>query len=82
MGNVVLGTKAGHLLADEISSVVRDDSVGNSEAAYYVLPVELHNLLPADLREWYCLESFWLPVGNVTGAVLGRAVRLHPVPIA
>ena len=47
MGDVIFGTEAGYFLAGEVSYVVRDDSVGNSEAAYYFLPEELDNLLPA-----------------------------------
>ena len=56
MGDDVFGAETGYLLAGEIESVVGDDSVGNPEVAYYVLPEELDNLLPADLREWYCLN--------------------------
>ena len=77
MGDVVLSTEAGHFLAGEISSVVGDDSVGDPEAAYYVLSEELGNLLLADLRERHCLNPFllssqWLPIGNAAGFVLGK----------
>ena len=58
MDDVVLCAKAGHLLTGKISSVVGDDSVGDPEATCYVLPAELDNLLPADLGERHCLDSF------------------------
>ena len=45
MDDVVLGAKAGHLLAGEISSVVRDNSAGDLKAVYYVVLEELNNLL-------------------------------------
>ena len=61
MGNVVFGAEAGYLLAGEVGSIIRDDGVGNPEVAYYVLPEKLDNLLPADLREQYCLN----PLGKV-----------------
>ena len=44
--NVVFSAEAGYLLAGEIGSVVEDDSVGNLEATYYVLPEELDNCCP------------------------------------
>ena len=47
MGDIVFGAEAGNLLACYISSVVRDNSMGNSEATYYVLPEKLDNLLLA-----------------------------------
>ena len=58
MGDVVFGAEVGHLLASEISFIVGDDCAGDSEAIYYVLPEKLDNLLPADLRERYCLDPF------------------------
>ena len=58
MGDGIFGAKAGHLLADEISFIVGDDSVGDPEVTYYVLPEKLDNLLPADLGEWHCLDPF------------------------
>jgi len=63
VGDVVFGAEASYLLAGEVGSVVGDDSVGNFEAAYYVLPEELNNLLPTDLGEQYCLN----PLGKVVG---------------
>jgi len=64
MGDVVLGAEAGHLLDGEISYVIRNDSVGDPEATYYVLPEELDNLLPADLGERHCLDPFGEVVGG------------------
>ena len=32
--------------------------VWGSQSDIYVLPEKLDNLLPADLREWHCLDSF------------------------
>jgi len=56
--DVVFGAEAGHLLAGEIRPVVRDDSVRDPEATYYVLLEELDNMLPADLGERHCLDPF------------------------
>ena len=56
MGDVIFGTEAGYLLAGEVGSIVGDDSVGNPEAMYYVLPEEFDNMLLADFGEWYCLD--------------------------
>ena len=64
MGDVVFGTEAGYLLVGEVGSVVGDDSVGNPEAAYYVLSEELDNFLSADLEKRYCLN----PLGKVVGS--------------
>ena len=61
MGDVVFDTKVGHLLASEISPVVGDNSMGDSEATYYVLSEELDNLLPADLGERHYLN----PLGKI-----------------
>jgi len=63
VGDVVFDAEASYLLAGEVGSIVRDDSVGNPVAAYYVLLEELDNLLPADLRDQYCLN----PLGKVVG---------------
>ena len=52
MGDVVFDAEASYLLAGEVGSIVRDDSVGNPVAAYYVLLEELDNLLPSDFVEW------------------------------
>ena len=38
MGDAVFGVEAGYLLAGKIDSVIGDDSVGNLEAVYNVLP--------------------------------------------
>jgi len=51
MGDVVIDAEAGHLLASKISSIVGDDSMGDPEAAYYVLPEELNNLPPTDFED-------------------------------
>ena len=64
MCDVVLSAETGHLLAGEISSVIGDDSVRDSEATYYVLSEKLDNLLPANLRERYCLDPFGKVVGG------------------
>ena len=64
MGDIVFGAEAGHLLAGEISSVIRDDSMRDPEATYCVLPEELDNLLPTDLGERYCLNPFGKIVGG------------------
>ena len=45
-------------LAGEISSVVGDDCVRNSEATHYVLSEEFDNLLPTNFNEWYHLGPF------------------------
>jgi len=58
MGDVVFGVEAGHLLTGKISSIVRNDSVGDPKATYYVLSEELDNLLPADLGERHCFGPF------------------------
>ena len=52
------------MLAGEISSVVKNDSVGDPEATYYVLPEELDDLLPADLGVRHCLNPFGEIVGG------------------
>jgi len=57
MGDIVFGAEAGYLLAGEVGYIVRDDSMGNPEAAYYVLLQELDNLLPVNIGERYCLNS-------------------------
>jgi len=64
MCDVVLGTEADHLFVGKISSVIGDDSVGYPKVTYYVLPEELDNLLPTDLREWHCLDLFGEVVGG------------------
>jgi len=64
MGDVVFDTKVGHLLASEISPVVGDNSMGDSEATYYVLSEELDNLLLGDFGERYCLDPFGKVVGG------------------
>ena len=56
MGDIIFSAEAGYLLAGEVGSVVRDDSVGNFEAAYYILPDKLDNLLLTDLWERYCFN--------------------------
>ena len=48
MGDFVLSAQASYLLAGKVYSVNEDDSVKESEAAHYVLPEELDNLLPSD----------------------------------
>ena len=63
MGDV-FGAEAGHLLAGEISFIVGDDGVRDSEATYYILPKELDNLLPANLGERYYLDTFGKVVGG------------------
>ena len=63
MGDVVFGAEAGHLLAEEISSIVGDDGVGDPQATYYVFPVVLDNLLPANLEQRHYLN----PNGEVAG---------------
>ena len=63
MGDVVFGTEAGYLLAGKVDSIVRDDSVGNPKATYYILPEKLDNLLPAGLGERYFLD----PLGKIVG---------------
>ena len=50
MGDV-FGAEAAYLLAGEISSVVGDDCVRDSEATHYVLPEEFDNLLPTNFEE-------------------------------
>ena len=72
MDDVVFGTDVGHLLAGEISSVVRDDGVGDPDVTYFVLPEELDNLLPANLRKWHRLDPF----GEVIGAYLEKATEV------
>ena len=64
MGDVVLGAKAGHLLASEFSYIVRDHSVRDPKMTYYVLPEELDNLLLADLGKQHCLNPFGEVVGG------------------
>jgi len=51
------------LLAGEISFVDGDDSVGDLKATYYVLLEKLNNLLPANLKERYCLDLFGVAGG-------------------
>jgi len=46
------------LLAGEVRSFVGDNGVGESEAAHYVAPNELDNLLPGNFGEWHCLDPF------------------------
>jgi len=58
MGYFVFGAKVGYLCAGEFCSVVRGDSVGESEDAHYVLSEKLDNLLLVDFGEWYCLNPF------------------------
>ena len=64
MDDVVFGAETGHLLAGEISSVVRDECVRNSEETNYVLPEQLDNLLPTNFEERYCLDLFAKVVGG------------------
>jgi len=52
MDDFVLAAESGYLLACKVYFVVRDDSVEELEAAYYILLDELNNLLPDDFREW------------------------------
>jgi len=54
MGDLVLGAETDHLLTGKVRSIVEDDSVGEPEAAYYILPEELDNMLPGDFRERRC----------------------------
>jgi len=60
----VFGAEAAYLLAGEISSVVGDDCVRDSEATHYVLPEEFDNLLPTNFEERYCLDPFGKVVGG------------------
>jgi len=64
MGDIVLGAEAGHLFAGEISSIVRDDNVGDPKVTYYVLSEKLDNLFPSDLGERHCLDPFGEVVGG------------------
>jgi len=57
MCDFVLDTETGQLFAGKVRSVV-GDSVGEFEAAHYVLLDELDNLLPGDFGEWQCLDPF------------------------
>ena len=63
MRDIIFGAEAGYLFAGEVGSIVGYDSVGNPEAAYYILQKKLDNLLPADLEERYCLN----PLSKVVG---------------
>jgi len=51
VGDLVLSVEAGYLLAEKVHSVVGDDGMGEPEAAHYILPEELDNLLLGDFRE-------------------------------
>jgi len=62
-GNV-LGAESGNVLAGKVRSVVRYDGTGEPEAAHYVLPEKLDNLLSGDFREWHCLNPFGQVVGG------------------
>jgi len=73
MGDLILGAKAGYLLASEVRSVVGDDGVGEPKATHYVLPEELDNLLPSDFGERHCLDPFEV----VGGPPVGIALRLR-----
>ena len=64
MCDLVLRVENDRLLASKVNVVVRDDGVEEPEEAHYVLPKELNNLLPGDLREWHCLELFGEVVGG------------------
>ena len=74
------------MLAGEISSVVGDDGVGDPDVTYFVLPEELDNLLPANLRKRHRLDSFGEVVGayleKTTEIMLEGAVQLRPALIA
>ena len=64
MYDFVLGTEIGNLLPDKICSVVGYDGMGEPEAAYYVLPEGLDNLLFDDFEKWHCLNLFGEIVGG------------------
>ena len=64
MGNVVFDAEVGYLLTGEISSIVKDDCVRDSDVTHYVLSEEFDNLMPTDFRERYCLDPFGEVVGG------------------
>ena len=64
MCDLVLIIETRHLLTGEVRPIVKNNGVGESEVAHYVLPKELENLLPSDFREWHCLDSFGEVVGG------------------
>ena len=49
MLDLVLGTEVGYLVAGEVSPIVRDNGMGNTEASDNMNPKELDNLLSSDL---------------------------------
>ena len=51
MYDFVLVTETRHLLAGEVCSVVEDNGMGEPEAAHYILPKKLNNMLPGDFGE-------------------------------
>ena len=51
MCDFVLRAETSNLLAGKVHTIVGDDGVGESEAAYYILPEELDNLLPGDFEK-------------------------------
>jgi len=64
MCDFVLRAETSHLLAGKVHTIVGDDGVGESEAAYYILPEELDNLLPSDFEKWHRLDPFGEIVGG------------------
>jgi len=64
MGDLILSTEARHLLAGKYSPIFKDNSVGEPEATYDVLPKKFDNMLPSDLRERHCLNPFGEVIGG------------------
>ena len=58
MCDFVLATETRHLLAGKVRSFVRNNGVGESKAAYYILLQKLDNLFPGDFEEQFCLDPF------------------------
>ena len=53
MCDLVLGTKALHLLAREVGPIVEDNGVRKPKATRNIFPEELDNLLLCDIGEWH-----------------------------
>ena len=58
MCDFVLVTETCHLLVGKVCSIIRDNGMGEPNAAYYILPKKFDNLLFSDFGEQHCIDPF------------------------
>jgi len=63
LGDHILGTKGGYLLAGEVRSIIGDDNVWEAKATHNILPQELDHLVPNDFGERHNFDPFCEVVG-------------------